>query len=302
MKYILKVSSALGVDLVDLDEAFVQRIKTAKRNVTESLSLEEKLDLSLTNYEELEQFISSLSIVNKIFRDGDWNSSTRKKREFSRLFANLLSSNRLYIDHLIHHISRIYGRDSEQFQLIQKKITQCHDESFSYRLLNEIRNHIQRAGLPINYKAMSAWGAERNNMMTIITPTLSIEDIRQNQRFKKSILAELQLYKDNLDLKPHIHNSLEKLIEINQYVRKLLSDDYDKWSSEILLCIEQGEQIHSTTTSEIYTTIYIETDELEVVEIIDVTCEDLKLRDFLCSQNNVIDSTQVKAQESVNAE
>ncbi|ACA84831.1 hypothetical protein [Shewanella woodyi] len=289
MKYVLKISSHLGIDLIESSEDELNEVKDAKSNILESVTLEEKLDLALTNYKEFEMFIASISIDYKMFKGGDWQGGMQKRRELARLFSNLLSSTRLYIDHLMHHVSRIYGKESDNYKLIKEHVSQHYDESLSYRLLETIRNHVQHAGLPISFKSMSTWNVERTHMVTIVTPTLMIEELRQNKRFKKSVLVEIESLTKSPDLKPHIRNYIGRLTQINGFVRELLNSDYQRWSELVLNCIEKGERLHLKASGSIHTALYCESDNYEVLEKIELFRDFLELREYFCQHNMVLD-------------
>jgi hypothetical protein len=71
--------------------------------------------------------------------------------QFGRLFANYLSSYRMYLDHAEARLKRDFGHDSDAVKSFKGKCAQLYDSHFVYRFFYKIRNYMLHHGNPVNH-------------------------------------------------------------------------------------------------------------------------------------------------------
>ena len=111
-KYQIRQYVVGGKAFVTICEQAYMDIKSAKENLFETLHIEEKLDLVLGNYFDLENFLLTTSLDFMIYRTQDYTWLQKNRGEFSRKIVNLLAGCRLYADQIIHHLNNIFGSGS----------------------------------------------------------------------------------------------------------------------------------------------------------------------------------------------
>lgn len=233
MKYKIKTRYQCTSYEEEISKEKYEILKSSKYKILETISIEEKFDIVLENYKEVEKLLFSIALQTKMYQEVDDDHRLDQSRELSRLISNLLSSTKLYFDHLMGHLSAIYTKNSKEFKSVIECKNKHYDNSFSYRLLEALRNHVQHAGLPFSYSAHSQWHNEFKYMVNISTPVLIVDDLRASSKFKKSVLKEIPDNEKEIDLKNHIRAYVGLLSEINEHVRELVNNDYKYWEEQI---------------------------------------------------------------------
>lgn len=116
------------------------------------MAVEERLDLVLGNYEELEQELLNASLSEALYDDPDdpWNASMGMMQRFARRLANLLTTTRAYCDQLPHAMNALYGHDSSQSAAVKAFFHGEYDTVLGYRVCEALRNYVQHRGSPIH--------------------------------------------------------------------------------------------------------------------------------------------------------
>src|SRR5215208_368165 len=68
------------------------------------------------------------------------------KRDINRTLSNFLHAVRAFLDQSKRNLVDRYGKDSPQVQDFQSITHEEYDDSFSYRLLDQLRNYTQHVG------------------------------------------------------------------------------------------------------------------------------------------------------------
>ena len=220
----------------------------------------------------------------------DWDGSMSKKQKLSRLFSNYLSSVRLYLDHLMVHISKVYGKGSKEFKDIKYQTNSHYDSSFSYRLLEALRNNMQHSGLPISFSNTLKCNDSGTETFSIVTPTLQIAEL--DKKFKKSVLVEIKAIdlsdsNNRFDLKTHIRAYIGKMTEINQFVRDLMENDARKWKESISSVIQRSEKLY-TEGSKVHVYLLRESGTGELIESNDIFNKFINLREYYINKNLIL--------------
>jgi hypothetical protein len=228
---------------VRLSTAEFEEIRAAKANLLEALFIEEKMDIIIENYLELENDILASSARQMVQTDFSYSSAQSQRNRFSRRIINLLSACRGYLDQACHHISNIYGEDSQVAAAFVTSTHEQHDSRLGYRLMEALRNYVQHRGSPLH--AVSHGGrwieSDRGKQLKFTSRILMrVSDLAEDSKFKKPILDELkQFAKEEVDLQPFVREYVAGLSVIHQRLRDRLSHDLTNWEKVIYSALER---------------------------------------------------------------
>src|SRR3990170_6563010 len=113
MKYAITtlVFGSPGFVYIDKDE--YDLINSAIINLFELLFIEENLDLVTENFQEYEAELLKIATRGMVYHDEDYFSMSRDRNLVIRRIVNLLTACKMYFDHSKHHLSNIYGENSD---------------------------------------------------------------------------------------------------------------------------------------------------------------------------------------------
>jgi len=99
---------------VRISENEYQEIKNARSALFESLFIEEKYDLVVENYLEIERSLLESVVRNMILSGQDYRWFQMERSLFNRRLINLLTSARTYVDQVKHHLNNIFDTEGEE--------------------------------------------------------------------------------------------------------------------------------------------------------------------------------------------
>ena len=245
MKYVITRKILGRKNTVDINRDDFINAKTAKENLSIALGMEDKINIVLENYAEYEEELLRITMRRMLFSRYEHSSFIDDIHLVNRRLMNLLASCRLYIDHLKHDMSSIYGNSSPQLTSINKKLSKEYDAYLGYRVLDALRNYTQHRGLPIS--EISHWSfcltdaLERQRMRNTVTPMIDITALKEDGGFKKSVLAELVSLGNHIDIKPFVREYVTCIGSIHILVRNTITTDLDQWDNSILSMIQAYE-------------------------------------------------------------
>lgn len=229
--------------LVDGNQKFLEisksdyaQIESSRSNLFQALYIEEKLDLLIENYVEYEIELLSSSAHHMLFQDKDWSVFTRDINKISRRIINLLSSARLYTDQIVHHLSTIYRTGDEKVKIVRQQMSIEYDNNLSYRIMDSLRNYVQHRGFPIsgctyNSKTIEEDPVDEPSLLYAVTPYLKLDQIRRDNKFKKSVANEMIELGDKIDIKPLVRGFIVSIGNIHDKVRETIKNDVISWEN-----------------------------------------------------------------------
>ena len=148
MRYELAQPWSGGKSPIQISEAEFAAIKNAKKMVGHALALEEKMDMLLNALVEFEQDTLNLALRGAVFHEYSWSGYRDHTRLMNRRILNLLAAGYLYVEQAPKDIVAIGGRRLlQQFRTAVDAASRATAPGF--RIMNEIRRHIQHRGIPI---------------------------------------------------------------------------------------------------------------------------------------------------------
>lgn len=113
MNYYLGILAGRSDKWMPISRERYSEIGDHKSNLIHSLEIEEKFDILLGNYREFEEDILKMALHHAIISSYHLQNMNTQRRELNRRIANLLSSARVYLDHLDRHLKMIFGERSK---------------------------------------------------------------------------------------------------------------------------------------------------------------------------------------------
>ena len=175
---------------IEIDKAEYERIKVARTNLLELLLLEETFDVLIENFQEYEAELLSIASRDLVFSFHDDNSISRERIIVARRIVNLLSACKMYLDQSIHHLTTMYGENSEKVEVVRNKTNNYYDNNFGYRVLESLRNYAQHRGFPIHsIMLLGEWldieDEDKSRLHHSVIPRISVQVLESDGKFKQ---------------------------------------------------------------------------------------------------------------------
>lgn len=219
MKYLVTILTTGNNSELVIDKSKFEELKQAKEYLSEILSFEEKYELLLSNYIELEKECLLISAQNMVYEDNEYMNFFDIKLLFNQRIVNLLTTSRLYIDQLSQHIKACnLNIDIKSFFSYE------YDNNFEYRFMEALRNYVQHRGLAVHFTSIgSNWTSlDDDGEMQFKTRVYTKKDeVEKDSAFKKNVAKEMP---DKVDIIYASRSYIESISKIHCNIRKILSD------------------------------------------------------------------------------
>lgn len=228
--------------LVDISEKEYQAISDSKNGLFEALYLEQKMDIVVEDYIEFEMELLASTTRQMVNRNQDYSWFQEEGNKINRRLVNLLSACKLYLDHSMHHLSNIYGEKSEHTETIKKIKSEEYDSKLGYRVMEALRNYVQHRGFPIHewtYMRKRIERQDKDQLLYTLTPFINIRELREDQKFKRSVLTEIEKVGDKIDSKPLVREYISGIADVHNGVRSILSKDISTWENALFSSIDK---------------------------------------------------------------
>lgn len=210
-----------------IPEAQYREIRKAKSHCLQAVQFEERFNLVLDNYNELECDLLRLA-QNFLVRPHRPHADSMSERLLlDRRIVNLLSAGRLYLDHTDHGMSEIFGKESSERKAYNTERSRLYDLRFGYRFVEALRNHLQHHSLIVHVINYHAAAATKPFEEYTVIPQLDVDTLAENRDFKASVLAELKTFGKVIDLRGPIREYVASLGELHSFVRTQLATTID---------------------------------------------------------------------------
>lgn len=210
---------------IPLDDAEAKALNDALDSIFAQIAFEELWDAVVQNFADLERDTLRHALEDMIFGDKGWNHYQDMRTLFARRLANLLSSCRAYIDLSPRQLRCACPNTDAERQFSALK-SAAYDGSFSYRLMEALRNYTQHYGSPISGTHFDARRIEQptgNHFRYVTAASISAEKLRDDPKFKASVRAEL-VGMDKLEVNKHVREYVEQLGGVHMALRTLAID------------------------------------------------------------------------------
>tara|TARA_B110001454_G_scaffold122236_1_gene114113 strand:+ start:82 stop:999 length:918 start_codon:yes stop_codon:yes gene_type:complete len=247
---------------VSITEDQYQRVQHAFERLHELVLLEERFDAIAGGFLDFEKAMLAgmLDFTYAGFKGGLHQMSVR--RQLNRLLMNALSAARGYIDHLPQTCGAVFGKADARTESCLKSLSASYDSMLGYRMFEALRNHSQHCGFPIHsisYAHQGEGEAPYSRSRLSLSPIADTSELAQNEKFKRSILAEMKQLGSRVDLKPFLREYMRGIARAHYQFRGYateVSDAYRNAASELtrLFATEAGSSdllaLHATSSKD----------------------------------------------------
>ncbi len=250
MKYLLRLPNQCATSEVEIDEAEFSALREARNVLSNCLAIEEKYEILLSNYFELEQQILQATASHMIrgFPKSYVDFRLVTDLDFQLMIdlrlVNLLTSVRLYLDQLPGHVRDCLPHQSDIVSTVKSTCAAEYDSRLEFRFMEALRNHVQHRGLAVHelsiFKGWTEVGGER-----LIEYSLGFRSLKtrlaSEGKFKKQVLDEIP---DKVDLKLATRCYIESLCDIHNEIRKMIAESVDCSREKVEDAFCQYNEIH----------------------------------------------------------
>ena len=234
MRYLLRLPFLGETPEVEIDEANYWALIEAKKVLFNCFSIEKKYEILLSNYLEFEQQILHVTASQMI---RSFPPSTYEARQTIELdirlmidlrLVNLLTSARLYLDHLTGHLKECLPQQFDVICLVKSLRTVEYNCRPEYRFMEALRNHVQHRGLAVHFvKLISSWtDTSEEGLLEYSLGILSLKsELELDEKFKKQVLNEIP---NEVDLKLTTRSYIESLSNIHTEIRKQIASSVNQ--------------------------------------------------------------------------
>ena len=233
MKYILRKADLSDVPEIEISKERYTAYKQSRTILTNCLAIEENYEILISNYLDLEKQILDATLTHMVRGYAGYSDFFDLRLALNIRLVNLLTSARLYVDHLPQHVKECIPHTGDAKKLVQSFFKKEHDESYEYRFMDALRNHVQHCGLPIHWTSSDVeWtglgkdGLQEHYMLEYHLEFAAQKPfLEEDGKFKREVLHESP---DKIDLKAATRRYIESLSKAHDAVRDLIKESVHK--------------------------------------------------------------------------
>jgi len=217
---------------IELPKHEFEAIVIARNGLFGVLELEEKLDLVLENFLELEQELLNIALRQSVSIFPVWNAGMVDRQRVNRRLANLLTTARLYFDQKSRELANIYGRKSQVWINFRAFRDEHLNANLGCRVMSELRDYIQHRSLPVHTLTYhSGWEEHKNRsfLVYMTIPKVNVRLLEADRDFERSVIEELKQLGELVDIRPLVREYVESLALLHQQLRGLTDSDEKNW-------------------------------------------------------------------------
>ncbi|MEQ1596048.1 MAG: hypothetical protein ABL985_13225 [Casimicrobium sp.] len=225
MKYLVRKLVLAPVPEYEISAQDFAKVRRAQFVLANSLAIEEKYEILISNFIDFERTTVSLALTDSIRDIATHTEMFENRVALNTRLANVLSAARLYLDQLPQHMADGLANElADQKKQLKDKCSQEYDQHFEYRFMEALRNHAQHRGTPVHRTTyLSAWkSADSDRFMEFsIRAIATREKLSEDETFKKTVLKEMP---NEVDLASALRRYLESISNIHSWARSVLQD------------------------------------------------------------------------------
>jgi len=235
-----------------IDEPEFEKLKSSREVLLSAKAIEEKYDLLVSNFLELEKEILSQLAQKMIFVQDSYQHFYELNSILNRRVVNLLTSTKLYYDQIEKHV-RTCMKDQKKFGTEAKSyFSDEYDAHFEYRFMEALRNHVQHYGLAVHSLSLpSKWvgEGEQKQLVNQLKIFATKDELSQDKEFKKTIFREMP---EKVELIKAIRVYVGCFSNVHKRIRELTQANVSSSRSNIEALIYRYKEANSGDAIGIY--------------------------------------------------
>jgi len=224
MKYQLTLAILGPRQELEIDKERFDLLKGARHTLIEAFALEEKYEILISNYLELEKQVVCQAVEAQFRTRSEYSEYFEFRMAFNVALVNLLTSARLYVDQFPRHVRNCLV-DESQLALAKSWLKQTYDNVFEYRFMEALRNHVQHNGIPLHWWSVGEERTDKGLREFGILLCAEKKRLAEDMDFKKTVLAECG---EKVDLLVATRVYMQSLSEIHTRARDAISNSVEK--------------------------------------------------------------------------
>lgn len=251
-RYALKRIALGETREVPIDEASFAEFRQSFSVLLWAQGFEEKLDVVLQNFLELERELLLFATEYALFLGRVDDIPFEALRAVNRRTMNLLSSVRTYLDQTKHGLSQTFGVDSDELDHFTTLTNHEYDSTLGYRAMEAIRNSAQHRSLPVGSFSMSIDRGTPDRVEFRPIPFIRVRDLEQDPKFKTSVLEELRSLAGtpgNVEALPLLRAYVAAIGRIHEEMRQFLGETLTNADNSLFVIRERAKiEYHDSLT------------------------------------------------------
>ncbi len=220
MEYIIRKEVLGSSAAFDITEEQFSQIESARSVLTNAFAFEEKYNIIVANYLDLDKELLSISAENMVQRALNYSDFFSMRAKLNVRVVNLLTATKLYLDQLPQNLSKCTPHDSSTSGKVRCWCSEQYDSNFEYRFMEALRNYVQHRGIPVHLarSGMSWTSIEDDGLLEFNTRIYTQKRyLEEDKIFKKSVLKEMP---EEVDLILAVRKYVGCISSINESARK----------------------------------------------------------------------------------
>lgn len=225
-KFILGIAALGQFPELEIDQTRFEEIKASRKILLHALAIEEKYEIIISNFLELERDAVNVSVSEMVRNHIKHKDFFDIRMVLNIRLVNLLTAVRLYTDQLSGHICSCNHSDGNLKSEVKSFFSSEYDASFEYRFMEALRNHVQHSGIPVHQVSTGAKLTEPEDGLFEYSLYFGAQkkELIENNGFKKSVLDEMP---DEVNLRSAARIYVEAFSRINKQAREKIESIVD---------------------------------------------------------------------------
>lgn len=234
-KFCIKKIVLGQVPKYEITRSRYKNLRNAISVITLLRRLEHDFDLVLRNYQDYELVCLKIALRSGLDQQVEYQKMLDSIMQVEQGLFNLLASCRAYLDRTQQSL-KLRGEKDALPQEFKRLASDEYDSSFSYRLMELLRNHGQHSGA-ICDSVSHAWAIEdlgfqdvnQIRRVSYVRPRVNIEILSSNRKLKRGVVVEALEAAGGkpLDITPHVRNYITCLGNIHEQIRKMVEGVFE---------------------------------------------------------------------------
>lgn len=191
---------------IQIDHEQFEKLKLSSKILSKAISIEEKYEILISNFLELEKEALAISAEDMIRRQYEYTDYFVTRSTLNRRVINLLSSTKLYIDQILQDV-KVFSKSLANE--LKESLSSEYDVAFEYRFMEALRNYVQHQGLAVHLTSHQMKWTEK-------------EDSRQ-LRFRTKIFSRRKDFEYDKAFKRSVYKEMPEKVEILEAARVYIS-------------------------------------------------------------------------------
>jgi len=210
---------------IQIPESRFREVTGARGTILHAVQAEERWDLVFENFKEFELDLLENGLEFMLRKRHGWEDTNQRLYRAIRRFVNFLATAQLYLDQTDKALCGLFGKGSAERAAFTKATNEQYEHDLGYRVAQALRNHSLHADLPGDSINRNSW-AEGEGCLRLLLHTATLyvrpDRLARNQKFKRSVLEELQNLGRQIDIKIVARRYMTGLMRIHDTVRSQL--------------------------------------------------------------------------------